>query len=275
MLILAQAVTTRDGPLDAVAAFARQLFAERSAYDLGSMCGALVLAAIIQVLAYWISAKVVVANERATLARAGQLWLLSVLVGVGMSLLLVVCVLLAASTQQPALVLLVGGGWLLLACVIALLLPAKVFETDLSRSFGILLLSFILTVAGQTALDQARGHSTLARWRPLQRLIFDSNEGRQRRLKHLLARDPLATIESDLDRLSSPDERKKSFSERQGGLRAAFAALEQRRKTIKADDKESLASYEALRQRYEELVKIMRADYAASQASPAPTPAVP
>jgi hypothetical protein len=264
--ILAQAAMTSDGPAGATAAFVRHFFAQRSAYELGAACSALLLAAIVQILAYWISAKVVLANENATLARAGRLWLLNVLVGIGMGILLVVCLLLAASTQQPALMMLVGGGWLLLAIVIALLLPAKVFETGLLRSLGILALSFLLTIAGQTALDQARGHSTLARWRPLQRLIFDSNEGRQRRLKHLIGGDPLATIELDLDRLSSAAERKKSFSERQENLRAVFAALEERRKTIKADDSDALAAYRVVKDRYEELVKIMRADYSASQA---------
>lgn len=270
--ILAQAATTSDGPAGAAAAFVRQFLAGQSAYQLGAAFGALILGSIIQILAYWISAKVVVANEHATLARAGHLWMLSLLAGIGMGVFLVVALLLAASAQQPILVLFVGGGWLLLALVIGLLLPAKVFETDLLRSFGVLLLSFLLVLAAQTALDQARGHSSVARWRPLQVLIFESPEGRQRRLRHWVQRDPLAKIELELDRLSATEARKRPFAERQEALRSVFTALEQTRKTTTANDAWALADYEAVRQRYEELVKIMRADYAASLA---PTPVAP
>ncbi len=269
--IVAQAATTAG----AVAESLRQLFARQSAFELGAMCGAFLVGSVIQVLAYWISAKVVVANEHATLARAGQLWLLSVVVGIGMVALLIITLLLAASAQQPVLLLLVGGGWLLLAFAIALLLPAKVFQTGLLRSFGVLVLSFVLILAAQVAIDQARDETSFTRWRPLQAMLFENPEGRQRRLRHLLKRDGLTAIELDLDRLSAAAERKKSFTERQEGLRSVFAALEQRRPTIKAQDKEALADYEAIRQRYEELVKIMRDDYTASQTPPPKTPSAP
>jgi hypothetical protein len=126
-------------------------------------------------------------------------------------------------------------------------------------------LSFILTLACQTAIDQAFGRSTRARWRPLQRMLLDSNEGRQRRIKLWLAGDSLLTLEDELDRLSSPEERRKSLGERQESLRKVSAGLEQRRKAIKAGDQEALASYEAVRRRYDEMVRLMRADYAASQ----------
>ena len=269
--LLAQAQGTDGFSREAVLRLARQLFVERHETSITTMVLVLLAGIAIQVLAYWIAAKVVVGNEQGTFARAVYLWLLSVLAGIGLGIVLLVCIGLAASTGQPMMLLLVVGGWLLLAFTIGLLLPAKVFETDLLRSLGILVLSFVLVLAGQTALDQALGRSMFARWRPLQRLIFDSNEGRQRRLKHLLNDDPLVTIESDLDRLASPAERRKSFGERQEGLRLVFAALEQRRKSIKAGDNDALASYEAARQRYEELVKNMRDDYAASQ--PPATPA--
>ena len=223
---------------------------------------------VIPILAYWIAAKVVVGNDTGTLARAAYLWLVSLLAGIGMGVVLCIGLAFAAMSHQPLLILFVIGGWLLLAFLIGLLLPAKVFETDLLRSFGILVLSFILVLAGQTALDQALGLSSLARWQTARSLISDSKEGRERRLRHLLTGDPLATIESDLDRLALPEERAKPFTERQEDLRAVFSALEQRRKVIKADDREALASYETTRQRYEELVKIMRADYAASQTVP-------
>ena len=273
--ILAQAQGTENVPLGAAARFARQLFAPPAETPVTTTILVLLAGIVIQMLAYWIAAKVVVGNENGTFARAAYLWLLSLLAGIGMAVLLVVCMGLAATTRQPMMMMLVAGGWLLLAFTIGLLLPAKVFETDLLRSLGILVLSFILVLAGQTALDQALGRSTLARWRPLQRMILDSNEGRQRRLKQLINGDQLATIEDDLDRLARPDERKKSFTERQAALRIVFAALEQQRRTIKAGDQEALMSYEAVRQRYEELVRIMRADYAASQAPPPrATPAV-
>lgn len=266
--ILAQAATSPDGPTDAAAALFRQFLAERSSYELGAMTGALVMSIIIQILAYWISAKVIVGNEHATLARASQLWVLNALAAIGMGILLFITLLLASSIDQPIMVLVLIGGWSLLTFVIVLLLPAKVFRTDFLRSLGILLLSLILVLAAQVAVAQARGYSALAELRPLQALIFDSSEGRQRRIREMTRGDSLASIEMRLDQLSSPAERKKTFSERQAELRSVFDALEHRRKTLKATDKIETADYEAVRKRYEDLVQLMRADYSASQTQP-------
>lgn len=264
--LLASAPGSDNAPGEAVARIARQFFAPSSALNLTSILLIVCAGVVLQVLAYWIAAKVVLGNERATLARAAHLWLLSLLVGLGLAVALVIGMLVAGGSQPPVLLAIAAGGWALLAVLLALLLPAKVFETDLLRSFGILALTAILVLAGQTALDRALGRPTLGRWQAVQRMIFESPESRQRRLRHLLTGDPLGQIESELDRLARPEERKKSFSERQEGLRAVFAALEAQRKRLKADDPAGLADYEAVRQRYEELVKVMRTDYAASLA---------
>lgn len=267
--LLAAAPDPESTPSAAIARIARQLLAPPSDLSLTSAVVVLLASVLCQILACWIAAKVVVGNEKGTLARAAHLWLLSLLVGIGMAVLLAIGLAAAAATQQPVLLVVSASGWAFLAFLLALLLPAKVFETDLLRSFGILVLSAILVLAGQTALHRALGQPTLVRWQPLQRIIADSPEGRQRRLKHLLAGDQIAVIENELDRLSLPEARRKPFSKRQEELQAVLVALDAQRKLLKADDPAALADHNALRQRHDDLVKQMRADYTESLAPPA------
>ena len=268
--LLAEAPVPASAPVELLARVARQLFIRPAELDLRSVILVALAGVVIQVLAYWIAAKVVVGNETGTLARAARLWLMSLLAGFGLAALLAIGFVAATASQRPVMLAVAACGWTLLAVLLALLLPAKVFETGLLRSFAILLLSGILVVAGQTALHRTLGGATLVRWPTVQGIITDAPEGRQRRLRHLLAGDPLGPIETELDRLSLAEERRKSFSERQEGLRAVFGSLEAQRQRLKPDEAgPATADYEAVRARYEELVKQMRADYAASLAPPA------
>jgi hypothetical protein len=267
LLPIAQAADAAPDAADAAARVVQELFARQSGESLVTAIAALVIGVIIQVLAYWIAAKVVVGEPNATFSRALLLWVLYLVVGVALGVALGVLIAIVGPTHNLLRLASVAGGWLLLSLLLVFVVPMKVFDTSFPRALGLLVLSLIVILAGQTALDRALGHPALARWEPLRQFALASNEERKRQVGKLLGTAEPG-LDAELDRLSQPAEKKKTIPQRQAALRAVLQQLEARRKALPPGDAAARAEYVRQRTRYDQLVLSLKADFAAQHPAP-------
>lgn len=225
----------------------------------------LAIAIVIQILASWIAAKVVVGDPKGSLGNAFKLWLLYVVLGIGVGLLLGVAIPTFAIAKNSLALIGVLGGTALLLIALTFLLPMKIFGIGLLRALAFLVLSTVLVLAAQAGILRAQGKPALGSV-PQFLETMRSAEKRDQFIKQLTAGRKATGLDADLDRLAQPAERAKPFPERQDNLRKVYDELEARQKALPPGNAKALAEYERLRARYEELVRVLKADYAASKA---------
>lgn len=220
-----------------------------------------------QILAYWIAAKVVVGDPRGSFANAFKLWLLYFLVSIGWVLGLAIAVSATAAAGKEGAVIAVAGGFSILGLALVFLIPIKIFEIGLPRALAFLLLSLVLMFAAQAAVHRARGEPAFGRL-PEAIATLRSPEKRAQLIEQVGGSAKPKGLEADLDRLALAEERAKPFPERQDNLRKVYEALDARQKVLPPNDPKALAEYDRLRTKYEELVRVLKADFAASKAQP-------
>ncbi len=228
------------------------------------------IAIVIQVLACWISAKVVVGDPKGSLGNAIKMWLLYFLVGIGFVMLLGIAIptFVVANNDAAAFAVTIGAS--VLAVALIFLLPMKVFHIGFGRALLFLVLSLILMLAAQAGMNRAQQKPAFGRL-PEVVATLASSEKRQQLLDHLAGPVKAGGLDADLDRLARPEERAKGFPERQESLRTVYEELDARQKTLPPGDARALEEYERQRAKYENLVRVLRADYAASK-TPPPAP---
>jgi hypothetical protein len=160
-----------------------------------------------------------------------------------------------------------GGSVLGLALVF--LVPIKIFEIGLFRSLVFLVLSVVLMFAAQAGILRAQGKPVFGRL-PAMIETLRSTEKRDHLLERLAGIAQTTGLDADLARLALPEERAKPFPERQDNLRKVYEALDARQKALPPGDAKALKEYDDQRAKYEELVRVLKADYAASKAQPPP-----
>jgi hypothetical protein len=222
---------------------------------------------VVQVLSYWIAAKVVVGDPKGTLGNAFKLWVLYLVLGLGFVMLLgiVIPMLFIAKNSGAAVAVLLGTSVLGLA--LTFLLPIKIFDIGLPRALGFLVLSFILMLAAQAAMLRAQGKPAFGNL-PEVIATLRSEEKRNQLLQQIAGPAKPTGLDADLDRLALPAERAKPFPERQDNLRKVYEILDARQKTLPAGDAKAREEYDRLSAKYEELVRVLKADFAASKAQP-------
>lgn len=221
----------------------------------------------VQLLAYWIAAKVVVGDPKGSFGNALKVWLLYLVVGFGIGMLVGVLVPILAMANNTTGVLGVLGGSLLLFIALIFLLPMKIFEIGFLRALGFFVLAVVLILAAQAGILRAQGKPALG-YLPQLIEMARSPEKRDQLFKQMVAARGGGGLDGELDRLATEAERAKPFPERQDNLRKVYDALEARQKTLPPGDTKALADYERLRARYEELVRVLKADFAASKTQP-------
>jgi hypothetical protein len=231
------------------------------------VAAAIAIGVITQILAYWIAAKVVVGDPRGNLANAFKVWLLYFLVSIGWVLGLAIAVAATTAAGKEGAVIAVCGGFSILGLALAFLIPIKIFEVGLPRAVAFLLLSLVLMFASQAAIHRARGEPAFGRL-PEAIATLRSPEKRAQLLEKIAGSAKPKGLDADLDRLALAEERAKPFPERQDNLRKVYEALDARQKTLPPNDAKALAEYDRLRAKYEELVRVLKADFAASKAQP-------
>lgn len=226
------------------------------------------LSVLVQVVIYWIAAKVVIGEPNGDFENAFKLWVLSVIIGVGMGLIFGGAIFFFLSIGNTAAAVTVGLVAAILSLFLAFMLPMKVFEIGFGRALGFVFISVVLGLALRVGISQLRGDG-LSGDIPRMIAILRSPEQREAWVKRIKSIGKRDTLDMQLDRLGSAEERAKPFPERQENLRKVYAILAARQKEVPAHDGAAIAEYERLRDRYEALVQTMRADYAASKGQPA------
>lgn len=264
LLPLAQAAQSAPQPGEVAGRILKSLVAGESI--LVALLG-LAIGVVIQVLAYWIAAKVVVGDPKGSFANAFKLWLLYLVTGFGIVMLLGIVIPMMVIAKNSAAVVAVLLGTSVLALALAFLLPIKIFAIGLPRALAFLVLSVILIVTAQAAMLRAQGKPAFGDL-PAVIATLRSPEKRNQLLEEIAGPAKPKGLDADLDRLARQEERAKPFPERQDNLRKVFEVLDARQKTLPPNDAKALAEYDHLRAKYEELVRVLKADYAASKAQP-------
>jgi hypothetical protein len=231
-----------------------QLLAVRDRFDWTDLA-VLAAGAVFAVIAYWIAAKIMASDEEATFKNALKIWALSLVVGIVVGITCGIAVPIAVLSGNPLGVVMVLIGALFLGLVLMFALPVKVLEMSPLRALGFWPIALILMVAAQTGLDRGLGREPLRDWSAAFGFLHSNVTGGNR-----------LGLEAKLERLSEPAERQKPISERQANLRAVFEQLQARQRTLPPGDAAAVAAYERQRMRYEELLRVLRVDYARSQA---------
>ena len=262
-LPLAQATEHAPQPGEVAARIAKSLVAGESLFL--TLAG-IVIAVVVQIVSYWIAAKVVV-GEKGSIGSAFNVWLLYLLIGIGfiMALAIAIPMLVIANDNTAAMAVIAGG--FLLGLALVFLVPIKIFEIGLPRAFAFLILSWLLMFAAQAAILRAQGKPAFGGL-PETIATLRSPERRDRLLVQLAGVQHPAGLDADLARLALAEERARPFPERQENLRKVYDALDARQKALPPGDARALKEYDELRAKYEELVRVLKADFAASKAQP-------
>jgi hypothetical protein len=231
-------------------------------FTTGMALAFLLLAQVIAIIAYWIASKAV-AGENGTFGNALKLWLLYLIVPAGIALVAGFCVaMLSPHGAQVSPLLFIGVGVLILALI--LLLPMKVYKVGFWAAFGFLILavivSFILNFGASLALlgSQSRIKEIATKFSTL------PQAEQQKFFTALFQQYGLKTGDVLPGEMEAAD-RSKTPQERLAALKTMYAELEKRRVGIDPNDKAAVKAYDAQRARYDELLKKLQADAAASR----------
>ena len=227
------------------------------------------IAIVVSVLAYWIASKVVVGDPKGSIGNAFKLWLLYLLVGAGFVMVLAIAIPMLVIANNGAAAYAVIGGASILGLALVFLMPVKIFEIGLPRAILFLILSLVLMLAGQAGILRAQGKPAFGRL-PAAIETLRSAEKRNQWFEQVAGIAQTTGLDADLARLALPEERAKPFPERQDNLRKVYEALDARQKALPPGDAKALKEYDDQRAKYEELVRVLKADYAASKAQPPP-----
>jgi hypothetical protein len=225
------------------------------------------LAPVLQILGYWV-ASLAVAGEQGRLLNALKVWALYLLTFIGIFIAAFVGGLIMGMAHLALGLPLLGLAIFLLFLIVIFAIPMKVYEIGFLRAFGFLVLSFIITLIGQAAVDVTLGTplrpiveaaQKLAAMGPAISALPPSEQQKfTANLKFLNFN--LHTAASALPGETTAGDPGKPLPEREAGLKLMYLELDKRRKDIAPGDQAAIAVYEADKARYEELLKQLRAE---------------
>ena len=207
-----------------------------------------VLSQLIAIVAYWIASKLVAADT-SRFGNALKTWI-SYLLGV-LILAFAGGVGIAITSGNTPIALAVGGLCFLLFIAMLFQVPMKIYDIGFGAAFGFLVISFILTAAGQLGLNQVAETTGLAP----SHLKFSTGQGK--RLEALLEKYVAMPGGSSADEAIASDAGK-PLEERHAALQQIHRRLQQKHASLREGDQAALDAYNRDLARYEQLVEQLR-----------------
>jgi hypothetical protein len=231
-------------------------------YTAGAFALALLLGQLLAIVSHWIASKPV-AGESGTLGNAFKVWLLIWVLLIATGLVSGIGYVFLLHTRGLTVLLFLLGG-LLLFIVVGFLIPMRVYEIGVFGALGFFVLSAIVALVLNFALSLAFiGQQTQVR-EFAKKFSALSQPEQQQFFAALFHEYGLKTGDVLPGELEAAD-RSKTPQERLAALKTMYAELQKRREAIDPKDKAAVAGYEAERARYDELLKNLQSDAAATR----------
>ena len=214
-------------------------------------------AQVVAVCAYWITAKLIIGDERATAGNALKLWLLYLLTG--LLLFAVVCLaLFFGAIGGPLMFIAMMAGCAALYVIWLLFLPMKVYGIGILHSLLFVALTMALDYGGRTFLGKTLDLSD--RVQAVEATKGATPAERQRFTERLFGKDAPDEIDRLLDDTIIPFGKPKPLAAREETVRSIQQKLEVRRRAVPAGD----PAFQQQLGRYKVLLAAVKAERAAA-----------
>jgi hypothetical protein len=230
------------------------------------------LSQVLVILGYWIASKTLAPKDKATILNALLLWLsysvFSVVMVIGLGLLLPIVAVIANQDQIRGLIIL--GGTTLTTILLIFLIPMKIYVIGFLRALLLLLLTWVITVAGMgiTGLVLVKATGADKDIAALRSTLFKPGADPQKFFRRLAGQDAPDEIDRLLDDALDPIGPKPSLAEREAQVRELQQKLQARGRTfprgtpLPPDYQDQLA-------RYKQFLAEVTAEMAAAPRQPA------
>ena len=228
---------------------------------------------LLNVVWCWVTSKIVVRGEQATVGNAFKVWIASFLLPFVVAAALFfygpyLFVHLIEMSLPGAWALV--GSFFFLGLLLYVFIPMQVYEIGFLTALGFIVLTIVIAAVGSFPVEFAAEKF----FRPRERLeayrqtLFKTDEEREAFIKRLFGRDAPDEIDRLLDDLAQPIGNPKPLTEREAGIQTIQQKLEVRRRALPAGDPKALAAFQLRFDRYMHLLNQVKADRAAQIAVP-------
>lgn len=225
----------------------------------------LACAQVVAICAYWITAKLIIGDERASAANALKLWLLYLLTG--LLLFAGACLALVfGAIGGPLIFIALLAGCVALYVAWLLWLPMKVYGIGILHALLFVTITMGLDYGGRTALGKKLDFSS--RVQAVQTAKGATPAERRRFDERLFGKDAPDEIDRLLDDTLIPFGKPQPQAQREEAVRAIQQKLEARRPTIRPGDATAATAFQQQLDRYKLLLAAVKAERTATQNSP-------
>ncbi len=221
----------------------------------------------ISIVAYWISSNLIT-REHGSILNALKLWAFYLLSTLGVAILFAFTAGYGVKQSSNALLFAAIVVGIMLAIVVVLGCPMKVYKMGVGGAIGFVLISWILTAAGQVAATRVLPQPIDFRaWGELsQKLAQLPAVERNKLVERFTQRTPTAAAApaaADSDDAIAAN-KTKPIEVRHEAIQRIYHALEARRVALKPGDTAALAAYTRDEARYQQLLSQLQTDAAAA-----------
>ena len=230
----------------------------------------LVAGPVLNIIWSWITSKVVVGGENASIGNALKYWIASLLLAGALFAGIIFAGPLIAEKMGMAAIIAVISGACLLSLLLSILIPMNIYEIGFFRALGFIVLTVVISGIGNGVFGfaMAKTFGVEARVAAIANAVGKTDAERQAFADRLFGKDAADEIDRMLDDAAQPIGNPKPLAEREAAIQAIQQKLEARRRTLPPADREALAAFQLRLDRYVRLLNQVKTERAAPLAPP-------
>ncbi len=222
-------------------------------------------AQVVAICAYWVTAKLIIGDERASAGNALKLWLLYLLTG--LLLFAGVCLALVFGAMGgPLIFIALLAGSMALYVAWLLWMPMKVYGIGILHALLFVAITMALDYGGRTVLGKTLDFSN--RIQAAEATKGATQAERQHFTERLFGKDAPDEIDRLLDDTMIPFGKPLPLAAREEAVRAIQQKLEVRRPTVRPGDTAATTAFQRQLDRYKVLLAAVKAERATAQNPP-------
>ncbi len=235
----------------------------------------LVATQLLNAVWYWIGSKIVVRGENATIGNACKVWLAYLVLPLGIGAGVIFLGPLLVETLgglSPVSAWALVGGILFLCVLLVFLIPMRLYEIGFLNALGFVLLSGVISIVGNGAVQFGAGKVFGAEGRVAALTdAFGKTEAERRAFgERLFGKDAPDEIDRLLDDAIAPIGKPKPLAAREADAKVIQQKLEARRRALPPGDAKAQAEFQPRLDRYVRLLAALKAERSGGAVSHSP-----